>query len=328
MATAKRYAPRHDVSSPAQTITDAIIARLEAGTRPWQRPWTGTAASRPTRWQGDLYRGINAIWLALIADLRGFTSPFWMTYRQASELGGQVRRGEKSTIAVFYKSYGKQVEDRETGEDRTEARRVLRSYPVFNASQIDGLPERFHPKPVPILRAEDDPVRRAELQDALDAIPASVRHGGDKAYYAPSADFIQMPEVEAFKSFESYAAVRFHESIHWSGADHRLCRTFGQRFGDEAYAMEELVAELGSAIVGAELGLPVEHLDDHASYIASWLRVLRADSKAILTVAARADEAASYLLGFGGRTPAGEDEPEHDGEPANDHTPAPVAIAA
>ena len=138
--------------NPAETITRAIIERLEAGVRPWVQPWTGASISRPLRACGTPYQGINVVWLWMTAQMGGFASPYWMTYLQAQKLGGQVRRGERSTIAVFYKSYSAEVEDRATGETQQEARRVLKSFPVFNASQVDGLPERFSPAPpAPVL---------------------------------------------------------------------------------------------------------------------------------------------------------------------------------
>ena len=131
--------------SPATRITQEIIARLEAGTKPWIKPWRGVPVSRPLRACGIPYRGMNVFWLWMVADMCGYASPFWMTYNQASKLGGQVRKGEKSTIAIFYKSYTKEVEAPDTGETTDEARRVLKSYPVFNADQVEGLPERFYP---------------------------------------------------------------------------------------------------------------------------------------------------------------------------------------
>lgn len=328
MRKPQRYVPRTDVPSPAQVITDAIVARLEAGTQPWRRPWTGAASQRPLRSCGTPYRGVNTFWLTLIADVRGFTSPYWMTYRQANALGGQVRRGERSTIAVFYKAYGKKVEDSATGEERLEGRRVLKSYPVFNASQIDGLPDRFFPRPIQLEKAAQSPARLAELQSFFDAIPSVVRYGGSEAYYAPGLDYIQMPEPDSFDSYEHFAATLGHEHAHWSGAENRLAREFGKRFGDDKYAAEELVAELTAAILGSELGLPVEHLENHASYIAGWLRILKADSRALLTLASKADEAASYLLAFSGRGPSGADEEEEHSEPANDADTVDQRVAA
>lgn len=218
---ARRFAPRRDIPSPAQTITDAIVDRLETGTKPWVRPWTGQASPRPLRACGTPYRGANFIWLGLVADMMGYLSPYWMTYRQAALLGGQVRKGEKATSAIFYKSYSKMTEDPGTGDERTEARRMLRSYPVFSADQIDVLPERYHPRAAPVLDPHElDAARLAELRTFFDAIPAEVRHGDQKAFYHPMGDYIQLPTEESFHGYPWYGAIRCHELGHWSGAVH------------------------------------------------------------------------------------------------------------
>lgn len=303
--------PRSDGPSPAEQITNAIIERLEAGVKPWVRPWNGGRVSRPLRWNGIPYQGVNTFWLWLVGDARGYASPHWMTYRQCAELGGQVRRGERSQFAIFYKAYTRTVDDRDSGGERDETRRVLRAYPVFNADQTDGLPARFAPTAPPLPSAAE---RSQELEAIFDAIGANTRHTGDRAYYEPVVDRITMPPITAFTDAESYYAVRAHECAHWSGHGSRLARDLGTRFGSESYAAEELVAEMTSAILGSELGLPVEHLDHHASYIESWLKVLRADSRAILAVAARADEAARYLLRLAGRSAAANDDDEADEE--------------
>lgn len=325
MSRYDRTAPKHDLPSPAQTITDAIIARLEAGVRPWKKPWTGVPTLRPLRSCGTPYRGINTFWLWLVADMLGYASPFWMTYNQAQALGGQVRRGERSTIAVFYKAYGKQVEDEATGESRDETRRVLRQYALFNADQVDGLPERFHPAaPTKVLGGSDHD-RLAEIDAFFAPLGAEVRHGGSDAFYARAGDYIQMPDPAAFDTVELYGATKAHEYVHWTGAVTRLDRTFGERFGDDAYAAEELVAELGSAILGAELALPVDHLDDHAAYLGHWLGILRADPKALLTIASKADQAAAYILAGGNPPPA---DTGAAPVPANDTAAETLALAA
>lgn len=278
--------------SAAETITSLIVAKLEAGTRPWIQPWTGAPISRPLRVCGTPYRGINVLWLWMAAEAAGHVSPFWMTYRQARLLGGQVGKGERGTVAIFYRTYA--CEPDEDGEDKT--RRVLKSFTVFNACQIDGLPKRFFPEPRPVPL----PTERDRSLDAFfTAIPARVRHMGAEAFYSPVADEVTMPERELFDDLDHYRATLAHELSHWTGHDSRLARQLTTRFGSEAYAMEELVAELSAAMLGAELGLPVAHLDHHASYLASWLKVLKSDSRAILTVAAKAEEAASLLLQLG-----------------------------
>ena len=295
--------------SPAARITQEIIARLEAGTRPWIKPWRGVAASRPLRACGVRYKGMNVFWLWLVADMCGFGSPYWMTYKQAQALGGQVRKGEKSTIAIFYKSYTKQLDAPEAGGPDEETRRVLKAYPVFNADQVDGLPERFHPVTVELVEPEG---REAAFDAFFAAVPATLRHQGDSAYYEPVVDRITMPPAELFTGYDHYYATLAHELSHWTGHSTRLDRDLKHRFGTSAYAAEELVAELSSAILGAELGLPVAHLDNHASYIDHWLKLLKDDDRAILTAAAKAEEASALLLRLGGRDAAIEDDDAAD----------------
>lgn len=288
--------------SPAARITREILARLEAGTRPWVRPWRGAPASRPLRACGTPYRGMNVFWLWMVADMCGYASPFWMTYNQARKLGGQVRKGGKATIAIFYKSYTKEVEASDTGEPIEEARRVLKAYPVFNADQVEGLPERFHP--AARLGVVEPEGRQVELDAFFAAIPAALRHQGDEAYYEPLADRITIPPAHLFSGMDHYYATLAHELSHWTGHASRLDRDLKNRFGSAGYATEELVAELSSAILGAELDLPVAHLDDHASYIEQWLGLLRQDDRAILTAASKAEEASSLLLKLGCRESA------------------------
>ena len=291
---------KHAVSrpSPAETITAAIVERLEAGTRPWVQPWTGASVSRPLRACGTPYQGINVLWLWMAAEAASHSSPFWMTYRQSQLLGGQVRKGERGTVAIFYRTY--QAEEADGGDDAegSRTRRVLKSFTVFNACQIDGLPGRYFPEPRPLPPPTE---RDSALDRFFAAVPALIRHWGAEAFYSPVLDQVTMPEPGLFRDLDHYRATLAHELSHWTGHGSRLSRQMGGRFGSEAYAMEELVAELSSAILGAELGLPVDHLDHHASYLASWLKVLKADSRAILTVAAKAEEASSLLLQFGRR---------------------------
>ena len=289
---------KHAVSrpSPAETITAAIVERLEAGTRPWVQPWTGASVSRPLRACGTPYQGINVLWLWMAAEAAGHSSPFWMTYRQSQLLGGQVRKGERGTVAIFYRAYlTEEADDGDEAADR-RTRRVLKSFTVFNACQIDGLPSRFFPEPQPLPPATE---RDVALNAFFAAVPALIRHWGAEAYYSPVLDQVTMPEAGLFRDLDHYRATLAHELSHWTGHESRLARQMGGRFGSDAYAMEELVAELSSAMLGAELGLPVDHLDHHASYLASWLKVLKADSRAILPVAAKAEEAASLLLRLG-----------------------------
>ena len=213
---------------------------------------------------------------------------------------GRFRLG---TIAIFYKSYDKQVEG-DDGEEGTEKRRVLRAYAVFNADQCDGLPDMYRAKP------ELEPVEPAGREELLDTffsgVGAELRHHGSEAYYEPILDRITMPPSMLFDGYDHYYATLAHELSHWTGHGSRLGRDLKNRFGSESYAAEELVAELSAAILGAELGLPVAHLDHHASYIAHWLELLKSDDRAMLTAAAKAEEAASLILRLGGRLSAWE----------------------
>jgi antirestriction protein ArdC len=253
---------------------------------------------------------MNVFWLWMVADMCGYASPYWMTYNQARSLGAQVKKGEKSTIAIFYKSYTKEVEAPGTGEKSDEARRVLKAYPVFNADQVEGLPERYYP--AASLDLVEPEGREAEFDTFFGAIPVTLRHRGGEAYYEPGADRITMPPAHLFTGFDQYYATLGHELSHWTGHPSRLARDLKNRFGTAAYAAEELIAELSSAMLGAELGLPVTHLDSHASYIEHWLKLLRQDDRAILTAAAKAEEAASLLLKLGGRVIADDGVGEPD----------------
>jgi antirestriction protein ArdC len=242
----------------------------------------------------------------MAAEAGGHGSPYWMTYRQAQRLGGQVRKGERGTIAIFYRAYVRDAEE-DADEEQGKARRVLKSFTVFNASQIDGLPEPFFPE----ARTAPAPSERDGPLDAFfAAMPARIRHSGAEAFYSPASDEITMPDPSLFNDPDHYRATLAHELSHWTGHASRLARQMSGRFGSDAYAMEELVAELAAAMLGAELGLPVAHLDHHASYLASWLKVLKADSRAILSVAAKAEEASSLLLRLGGREAFDEAVPE------------------
>ncbi len=293
--------PKRD---PYQVVTDAIVAAIEAGTKPWEKSWANGKgySSYPLRHSGEKYRGINILLLWARQMEAGFVSPFWMTYQQALELGGQVRRGEKGTMVCYY-GQAKKDEPAST-EDGPNVYRFLKTFTVFNCDQVDNLPDRYRitaPQVIPISE------RIPEVDAIIAATGADIRHGGNRAYYRPATDTIQLPEFTAFHSAEAYAGTAFHELIHWTKAKHRLDRSFDSTgFGDSGYAREELVAELGAAFIGAELGFAPEHLEDHASYIASWLKALKEDKRAIFSIAAKAQAAADYVLGRHTATAEGE----------------------
>jgi len=256
-------------------VTVQIVAELETGVRPWIQPWnaahTAGQVSRPLRFNAVPYRGINVVLLWMSALRQHFASPLWMTYRQAAELGGQVRRDETGSPVVYADTF-KRCEADDDGEEQEVAVPFLKSYTVFNSEQIDGLPPRYYARATQPPNIEE----RIEKADRFFArTGADIRHGGGMAYYVPAQDFVQMPAFESFHNAEAYYATLAHEVTHMTRHPSRLAREFGrQRWGDEGYAMEELVAEMGAAFLCADLGLTPEIRDDHAAYIGSWLKAL------------------------------------------------------
>ena len=290
--TTTSSAPKTDVY---ERVTSRLIAYMEQGTRPWLKPWsvahTEGRISRPLRHNGTPYRGVNVVLLWCDAIEKGFQSAQWMTYRQAQELGGQVRKGETGSLVVYADRYTK-TETNDRGEEAERSIPFMKGYTVFNVDQIDGLPEQYRPAPRPAL----PPMELHQVAEEFFArTGAAVRHGGTRAYYATALDYIQLPPAETFKDAESYAATKAHEFIHWTGHQSRNAREFGKRFGDDAYAFEELVAELGAAFLCADLGITPEVREDHAAYLAHWLQVLKKDKRAIFTAATHAQRAADYL---------------------------------
>ena len=288
--------PRRDV---AGEITALILSKLEQGVLPWARPWDRTGGGgRPLRHNGAPYTGINTVFLWAMGDACGYGSRYWMTYRQADALGGQVRKGETSSPSVYYSQINKIEQDQASGEEQTRSIRFLKAYNVFNADQIDGLPAHYYPINKP-MEPREESQHRAAIDAFFATLPIDVRHGGHAAFCSPVGDYVQMPPREAFHSDDHYASTLGHECVHWSGAKGRLDRMFGKRFGDKAYAFEELVASIGQCLVCADLGLPGELHDNHASYIDHWLKILRGNSSAIIHAASKAEQAFNYLKAFG-----------------------------
>lgn len=294
MKTEPKATSRQDVYT---RITAQIVADLEKGVRPWVKPWNAEHAAgritRPLRHNGQPYSGINILSLWMAATVRNFAAPIWMTFRQALELNAHVRKGEKGSLVVYANSITRTEYDEKSGEDVEREIPFMRGYTVFNVEQIDGLPEFFYAKAAPTL----DPIARIDYAEKfLHATGAAINHGGNGAYYGISSDAIQMPPFESFRDADSYYATLAHELCHWTGAKKRLDRDFGgHRFGSNAYAQEELVAELGAAFLCADLELALDVREDHAAYIANWLQVLKNDSRAIFTAAAHAQRAADFL---------------------------------
>jgi antirestriction protein ArdC len=285
----------HDKGSIYERVTNQIVKAIEAGATEYVMPWhrqskIGMPRNATTRNQ---YRGVNALVLWSVAQERGYTIPHWATYQQWEGIGAHVRRGETASPIVFYKPR----EERSQGKllDDEEPKYVLRYSSVFNAMQIEG----WTP---PMPEHVDLPTRIVIADSFVEALGAEIIHGHNNAAYSPKLDTIFMPEMSAFvgtptsTATESYYAVLFHEHVHWSGSEKRLHRDLTGRFGTSAYAMEELIAELGAAFLCADLGITVEPRADHAAYVANWLQVLREQPTAIFTAAGKATTACQYLM--------------------------------
>ena len=275
-------------------ITQRIIEALEAGTPPWSCPWRGSGVdSRPANaTTARPYRGINVLLLNLQAMLQGYSSSRWLTYQQARAADAWVRKGEQGTQIVFFKMHDFDKASHPESDGSADRRLVplLRLFTVFHVSQCEGLPEALIEKPAEPSTWE--PLEQAER--ILVGSGAHVQHGGSRAFYAPGPDLIQMPPRSAFDCAGDYYATALHELTHWTGHESRCNRPLGRRHGIEAYAYEELVAEMGSAFLTDHCGL-VGRVE-HASYIASWLQALKNDKRLIFTAASQAQKSADYLL--------------------------------
>jgi len=282
-----------------QTITDQIVAAIEVGAGTFIMPWhRDIDSAMPTNFlTGNTYNGVNVIALWVAAEQQGYTSSYWATYKQWHHLGCQVRKGEKGSVIVFYKQTDLEVGNPDNDGRENKIVRFARSSRVFNAQQVDGF-QLTEPE------GRDFAGVLMEIERFVMATGADIRTGGDRAYYRPSTDHIQMPNRERFtgtetiSATESFYATLMHELSHWCGHERRLDRDLSGRFGDESYAMEELVAELGAAFLCSELGISNQPRPDHAAYIAHWLAVLKQDTRAIFTAASKANEAKTYLMGL------------------------------
>ena len=337
MSATTRPMPRVGKSNRAprdhyQEVTDRIIAALEAGTPPWRRPWDPDKAGGPAMPRnaatGQRYRGINVLTLGMSGLAFSSGDPRWATYKQAEDRGWQVRRGERGTTGYFFKRL--ELRDDSGPEDAEDAVRripLLRAFTLFHASQIDGIPAYVPPT------VAEAPWRAPEAAEiVLTNSGAVIRTGGDRAFYSPATDHIQMPPKAAFATALGYCGVLIHEMSHWSGASSRLNRDLRSSFGSHDYAREELRAEIGQVMVCAELGIADVDFSNNATYVASWLEKLRSDRKEIFRAAADAQRIADYLLAFHpdyATREAGppESTPSADDSDAAD-TPEPMRAAA
>jgi antirestriction protein ArdC len=271
-------------------VTNRIITALEGDTPPWIQPWSDHTALPSNLATGKPYRGINILMLSIEAQLSGYSDSRWVTLRQANELGAKVRKGSHGTSIVFWKIREAEDVDADPADEPQRVIPMLRSYTVFNTSQLEFLPEKFELRPSP---AVWQPLGEAE--QLLYETGAVIRHGGNRAFYSPSEDLIQLPPETWFAQPDDYYAVALHELVHWTGHPRRLNRALGRRHGIEAYAFEELVAEMGAAFLCAHVGIPARL--EHASYIDNWLDALRRDKRLIFSASGAAQKAADYVLG-------------------------------
>jgi antirestriction protein ArdC len=277
-------------------ITDKIISQIEAGILPWVQPWAGgSALSLPKNAStAKSYSGVNILLLWDALFTRGYDRNQWLTFKQAIAIGGAVRKGEKGTTAVYADSFVPKKEQEAASQRDGEPRRVafLKRFTLFNIAQCDGLPAELF-APIAAV-SETNAIPAAET--LLASSGATIQRGGERAYYNTVEDFIRIPEQSSFFEPINFYRTALHELTHWVGHKSRLARDFSGRFGNEAYAREELVAELGSAFLCASLGIvPTVR---HADYIGNWLTILKNDSRAIVSAASHASKASDFLLAF------------------------------
>jgi antirestriction protein ArdC len=273
-------------------IVAEFVRQIEEGAGEWHMPWQVLAdVMMPVNAStGKPYKGSNNLWLGMVAFARSYSTGYWATYKQWTELGAQVRKGEHGTFGVKWSP----VVDRKTKGTEDEKLVLIPSgFTVFNAAQVDG----WTP---PVIEERTGPGIDSTCERFFANIGAEVVYGGSRAAYMLGLDRIVCPEVSLFDDTEAFYSTLAHEHIHWTGRSSRLDRTFGKRFGDQAYAMEELVAELGAAFLCAHLGISQAPRPDHASYLANWLKVLKAEPSALFTAASKAQAAVDFLLGTAG----------------------------
>ena len=283
-----------------QIVTDQVIELLERGEIPWSKPWRGGVAGMPKNAiSRKPYRGINVFMLGMTAEFKGYDSPYWVTFKQARELGGSVRKGEKSSLVVFWKVLEK---DNPKKPDTPDTFPVLRYYRVFNVAQCDSL--NFSKLPDDAVDDTPDlefsPIAACENVLKHFIKRPNILHNEQQAYYSPQRDVINMPKPETFTDEQHYYCVLFHELTHSTGHERRLNRpgiTDLAAFGSTCYSKEELVAEMGAAFLSGMCEITSHTIENSAAYIQGWLRKLKSDSKLVVQAAAQAQKAADYILG-------------------------------
>lgn len=289
-----------------QTVTDQIVAMLEAGVVPWRSPILGrSTAGHPKNLNtGKAYRGVNVFLLAFTAYAKGYGSSYWLTFNQAKERGGNVRKGEKSSLVVFWKQY--ETTDKDSGDPVRIP--VFRYYNVFNAEQIDGIEIPDSVKYTPL---DFHPIDEAEkIVAGYAGAPTITNDGGDQAFYRPATDSVHMPDKTRFATVEEYYSTLFHELSHSTGHGSRLDRQDGMKpapFGSADYGKEELVAEMSAAFLCSHARIHPTVIANQAAYLDGWLKVIKADKKLVIAAAGQAQRSADWIRGERGQqaqTPA------------------------
>lgn len=282
-----------------KNVTATILLALGTGTPPWVKPWSTVAEIHPCNALSRRpYKGINFLLLSLVAELKGYATPRFLTYRQAQQVGGYVRKGETATPVIYF-AVNRPTPATLVEQERQEQEKPVfyrRFFSVFNIDQVEGLPVALRQ---PVQRSEPEWQACDLAESILKSSGALIRHApGNEAFYSPHQDWIVLPERAQFPTAEDYYGTALHELIHWTGHDSRLDRRLGKRYEQSAYAMEELIAELGSAFLSAHCRL--DGMLHHASYLQTWLRLLEEDAQAIFIAAGKAQSASDYLLGLAG----------------------------
>ena len=304
--TCKPHDQHHARRDLYQEVTDRIVTALETGTAPWVCPWRrdGDGGHPHNGASGHQYKGINVVLTAMSC----YATSRWYTFRQAQDLGGCVRKGEKGTTVIYWQFIDAKAANQATGADqgaKPHAKKIpfLKAYCVFNAEQIAWPDGSKHAVAAPASNDNADDDDYEQVTAVIAATGAAISHQGTRAYYSPAADRIMLPARTRFESNSAYFGTVMHELAHWTGHSSRLARDLKGRFGSESYAAEEMVAEMAAAFLSAELGIAGKL--QHAEYIASWVEVLKGDKRAIFTAARLAQVAADFIL-----RPAGQIEDE------------------
>lgn len=293
-----------------QEVTDKLIAQLEKGVIPWRKPWKSTGIQLgngvfPINFSTKKeYNGINIVLLWCAQQDGNFQSNCWLTFKQAKALGGSVKKGEKSPVSIV--RFGRfEYEDKKTGEEKTGA--FLKAFAVFNIEQCENLPGVVE-TPLEDDFVDHDPLEACEL--FIQNSGATIKHGGNRAFFTESGDYIQLPHLKQFSASEEYYSTAFHELVHWTGHKSRLNRLVPARFGDKSYSYEELVAEMGASFTCALFGIE-NTLENSAAYLNHWIEKLKENNRIIVSVASSASKAVDYL-----RAKNGETETEEEAEAA------------